>query len=55
MQRDMRQDEQTGMKTICARYGYIKNEDNLESWDSDLIASSSSHLSSLIKKELHIT
>ena len=53
--RDIEAGRTAGMKTICARYGYIKNEDNLESWDSDLIASSPSHLSSLIKKELHIT
>jgi len=53
--RDIEAGRAAGMKTICARYGYIKNEDNLESWDSDLIAASPSHLSSLIKKELHIT
>ena len=44
-----------GMKTISAKYGYIKNKDNLKFWGSDLIASTPSHLGILIKKELRIT
>ncbi len=53
--RDIEAGIAAGMKTIVAKYGYIKDGDNLKSWGSNIIASSPSHLSALIKKELHIT
>ena len=52
--RDIEAGISAGMKTISAQYGYIKNNDNLKLWNSDLIASSPSHLNSVIKKELGI-
>ena len=52
--RDIEAGIAAGMKTIAAKYGYIKDEDNLKFWGSNMIASSPSHLSALIRKELHI-
>ena len=50
--RDIKAGNDANMTTITANYGYIKHEDDTNSWGADFNATSPSHLSNLVKNLL---
>ncbi len=47
--RDIEAGRAANMRTIAARFGYIHAEDEIESWQADIIAESGEHLHDLLK------
>lgn len=52
--RDIEAGKAAGMYTIAAAYGYITDDDNIESWNADLIAMDVEELTTMLRKGVNL-